>query len=73
MTREDIIAYGRKKYGEVWVSKLAKELNYSTTAMMNLQNGITQKVPRRMELEMKELLRRERFAYMQSHAVDVKY
>jgi hypothetical protein len=61
MTRDDIIAYGKKRYGEQWIAKLAADLNYSTAAIYRLATGEVKTVTRRLELEMQALIRRRQF------------
>lgn len=59
MTRDDIISYGEKRYGNAWIAKLAKDLNYSVSGLFAVACGDTQVVSRRLYLEMKALIRRE--------------
>jgi hypothetical protein len=73
MTRDDIITFGKKKYGEQWIAKLAKELGYSVAGLFRVITGEVPEVSRRLELEMKQLMHEERLRYMKLHAVDVRY
>jgi len=73
MKREDIIAFGKKKYGEPWIASLAEDIGYSVSSVMRVANGETPVVSRRMELEMERLMREERIRYMNLHAVDMRY
>ncbi len=61
MTREDLISFGQKKYGDQWIARLAADLNYSISSVLRVANGITPKVSRRMELELKQLIRKQQF------------
>ena len=71
MTREELIAFGKKKYGEQWIARLAEDLGYSISAVMRVATGETPEVSRRMELEMKELVRKQQFETLAKR--DVRY
>lgn len=73
MTREQIIAWAKQQYGQHWVSRLAKDINYSVSLMSKFSTGERTKVSRRMELEMKALIRREQIRCMTEHAADARY
>lgn len=71
MTRQDIIAYGQKRHGKYWIAKLAKELNYSVSGISKVVSGEIPGVSRRLELEMKALIRREQMKALTKP--DVRY
>lgn len=71
MTREELIAYGKRRYGEKWVNKLAKAIGYSVSSIMRIESGETSEVSRRMELEIKELRRKQQFETLSRP--DVRY
>lgn len=73
MTPDQVIAYAEKHFGEKWKARLARELSYSPSTITRLASGQIPEVSRRMELEMKQLMRKEQMKYMTEHTQDVKY
>lgn len=61
MTREEVINFGKKKYGEQWIARLAVDIGYSVASVLRVATGETPQVSRRMELEMEKLIRQHRF------------
>jgi hypothetical protein len=60
MTREEVIAFGKRKYGERWIGRLAEATNYSVSALSRVVSGEVP-VTRRLELEMKRLVREHQY------------
>lgn len=73
MTREELAAYGKRKYGKGWMALLAEAIGYSASSIIRVANGRTPKISRRMELEIKELRRRDGYAAMLKPDVQIKY
>ena len=71
MTREYIIAFAEKKFGERWVSRLAKAIGYSTSAVSRMAAGEAP-VTRRMELEVERLVREHRFEALAKPECDIR-
>jgi hypothetical protein len=73
MTREELIAYGQRHFGKYWKIRLSEELHCDPSTITRLASGETAEVSRRMELEAKNMIRREQMRYMTLHANDVRY
>jgi hypothetical protein len=71
MTREEVIEFGKGKYGERWIARLAEAIGYDVSSVLRVATGETPEVSRRMELEIEKLMRQHRFEALAKP--DVRY
>jgi hypothetical protein len=51
MTRDELIAIGKARYGDNWIKLLAEEIGYNQATLWKIANGRIPHVSRRIELE----------------------
>ena len=61
MTRDEVVAFGKKRYGETYVAALAKDIGFARSSVLRVVTGETPAVSPRMELAMEKLIRKHRF------------
>ncbi len=71
MTRDEVIKFGKRKYGEQWMARLAEDIGYSVSTVLRVATGEIPEVSRRMELEIEKLIRQHRFEALAKP--DVRY